>query len=460
MISYRTLFQVHIAHDYFLSRGERVFEALDAAEQAALAAGWSVPGLLDIAPDDTTVATLRGHKILFRPTETGFLAAVRIDPNTADQRPWVPPGAGFRLAFMLRLTDPRFANYTELGPTGAGFYRFGNDSQNSVAGTRFLSRRVSAFDATRRFVAGETHAQPAGATFDLFVALRDTGPAAAPVAADWRRIPADSWNPATSYAKGAVVLAANQVYRALVDAPTINLANAAEWQAVATLGNQYATVADAVRPLARLLTLDLAGLSLPQATVQLFRPGEALATVEQRFVGEAGPLASLQLDLRTLDPGPYRVELLDAARSVVPGRGFDAYLLPSGQAKRPFGVIDIVSGSGDFALFNPNGTLRSPRYVLRFLNRATRWRYIFPADQAVGGGADVAPEAGNPRVLVSAQPRPLTRFGMGSRLQADAAATSAVSEEILLPAPEANRVRLESTGWYSETHAANLTVGT
>ena len=56
-------------------------------------------------------------------------------------------------------------------------------------------------------------------------------------------------------------------------------------------------------------------------------------------------------------------------------------------------------------------------------------------------------------------PRPLTRFGVGSRLQADSPATPAVSEEILLPAPEVSIVRRESAGWYSETHVANLTVG-
>ena len=50
----------------------------------------------------------------------------------------------------------------------------------------------------------------------------------------------------------------------------------------------------------------------------------------------------------------------------------------------------------------------------------------------------MAPEAGNDRILVTPAPLPLTRFGTGSRLQADDAATPAVSEEVLLPAPEAN----------------------
>jgi hypothetical protein len=99
------------------------------------------------------------------------------------------------------------------------------------------------------------------------------------------------------------------------------------------------------------------------------------------------------------------------------------------------------------------------RYALRFLNRATRWRYVFPAAQAVGAGAEVALEVGSDRLLVTPSPRPLTRFGSGVRLQADVAATTTVSEEILLPLPEPNRIRRQNAEWFSETHLPNLTVG-
>jgi hypothetical protein len=459
MIRYRPLFQVDIAHDYFLSRGDVVSEAQAAAERAALAALWDVASVLEVVPDEATEATLRGHKMIFRPAEGGFFVAVQLDPAANDMRPRIPPVAGFSLTFGLRVKDARFANFTELGAPGTGFYRFGNDVQNGVAATNFLSRPVAAFDPARRYLAGDTFASAAGATFDLFLALRDTGPAAAAVAADWRRIPADTWDPTATYAAGALVLSANRVFRALVDSPGNNLANAADWIPVATLGNQYVTAGDATLPVAGLLNVDVGDLALPQLTIQLFRPNDPLAAGEQTFVSEQGALARVQVDLRGLRPGPYRIEILDAARVLVPGRGFPVYLSREATRGGWFGVIDIVLGSGDYALLAADGTLRAPRYVLRFLNRASRWRYIFPVVQAVGTGADVAPEAGDGRVLVTAAPRPLTRFGGGSRLQADSAATPSASEEILLPAPEVNRVRRETNGWYSETHLANLTVG-
>lgn len=459
MNRYRTLFQVDIAHDYFLSRGNVVFEAQASADQALLTELWSVSSVLQILPDESTLVTLRGHKMIFRTSATGFFVAVQLDSSAIELRPLVSAGADFKLAFAMRVTDRRFANYTELGPTASGFYRFGNDAQNSVSGSSFLSRRVPAFEAPKRYVAGETYAQASGATFDLFAALRDTGPTAAPVGAEWNRIPADTWIPAATYQTGAVVLSANRVFRALVDSPGNNLGNAAQWQLVSTLANQYVTAADATLPVGGLFNLDIGAAALPQATIRLLRPNDSFVAAEQTFTGGSGNLGSIQIDLRALSPGSYRVDVLDGARVVVPGRSLSVYVAPRADTQGSFGVIEIGRGSGDFALFNPDGTLKSPRYSLRFLNRATRWRYIFPAAQAVGTGSEVAPEAGDDRVLVTAVPHPLTRFGIGSRLQADSAATPAVSEEILLPVPDANLVRREMAGWYSETHVANLTVG-
>jgi hypothetical protein len=457
MIRYRPLLHVEIAHDYFMSRGDVVLEANTDADRAALTNHYTVNDFLRIHPDDTTVSTLAGHKMLFKVTASGFTVAVQLDPSATDIRPLVPPPPDFRLRFVMRLTDKRFSNYTELGPVDTRFYRFGNDSQNRTAGVNFLSTRVQAFSATRRYVAGEVRAQAAGATFDLFLALRDTGPAAAPVSADWRRIPADTWSAAKTYLTGAIVLSSNQLFRALVDNPGSDLTDAVAWQPVDVLGNQYATVADAILPVPGLFNLDISDAALTQATVRVFASGGTVAATEHTFATAQGTLSQLQIDLRGLRPGPYRVIILNTAAVVV--REVRCFLSPLAITGNWFGVIEIERGTADFALFNNDGTLRAPRYVLRFLNRATRWRYIFPSAQPVGPGAEVAPEGGDNRILVTATARPLTRFGAGSRLQADSAATPNVSEEVLLPAPEVNLIRRQNAEWFSETHVPNFTVG-
>jgi hypothetical protein len=457
MIRYRPLFQVDIVHDYFLSRGDVVFEANADADRAALSGLYSVKNYLEIVPDQTTVSTLAGHKMLFRATGTGFTVAVQLDPLAADIRPLVPPPADFKLTFALRLAEAEFGNYTELGPVTTSFYRLGNDSQNSTAGVNFLSSPVPAFSATRPYAAGEIRAEVSGATFNLFLALRDTGPAATPVAADWRRIPADTWSAATTFQKGDVVLFSNQIFRALVNGPGTDLTKTTDWQLVGTLGNQYVTVTDTILPVPGLFNLDISDAALATATFRVFPAGGTAAATEQTFTTAQGTLSQVQIDLRGLAPGRYRVVILNAAGGTV--RELPCFLSPQAITGNWFGVIEIGIGTGDFALLNGDGTLRTPRYVARFLNRATRWRYIFPAAQPVGAGADLVVEGADNSILVTPAPRPLTRFGAGSRLQADNPATPAVNEEIVLPAPEVKRIRRENAEWFSETNVPNITVG-
>lgn len=458
MIRYRQCFQVDIAHDYFLSRGDVVWEAQSEAVRAALTREHSVRDYLEIFPDAATEAVLRGHRMVFRATDTGFFVAVRLDESAPDTRPAVVPGPDFALTFGLRLRDARFANYTELGPVGEGFHRFGNDSANRVAGINFLSRPVPAFDAARRYEAGEIRAEVSGATFDLFVALRDTGPTATPAAGDWRRIPADTFDAAATYQSGDVVLAGNRLFRARVNSPGSNLNNAADWQPAGTLGNQYAGAADLATVAGSLFDLDVSAAALARCTVRVFRGTEIVPATEQSFPANGGNLAAVQVDLRGLDAGTYRLEVLDEVLMPLPALARTIYLSPAALAQGWFAAIHIGLGAGDFALLDVNGTLRNPSYSLRFLNRATRWRYIFPATQALGAGAEVALEAGSDRRMVTATPRALTRFGGGVRLQADDTTTTA-SEEVLLPPPEPHRIRRQNAEWFSETHLPNLTVG-
>lgn len=459
MIRYRQCFRVDIAHDYFLSRGDVVSEAQNEATRLALAREHSVRRYLEIVPDQATEAMLGGHRMIFRATDTGFFVAVRLAEGVPDIRPAIPPAADFSLTFALKLRDPRFANYTELGPSGSEFRLFGNDSLNNVAGINYLSRPTPAFDNTRRYEAGETRAQSSGGTFDLFVALRDTGPSATPVAADWRRIPTDTFDPATTYQSGDVVLSANQLFRAVVNGPGGNLNNPADWQGIGVLGNQYAGAADLRDVAGSLFMLDVSPAALPQATIRVFRGASATPATEQTFDAEQGALSTVQVDLRGLSPGAYRIDVLDGSLTLVPALTRAIYLSPAALAQGWFGAIQIGLGSGDFALFNANGTLRGPAYSLRFLNRATRWRYIFPAAQSVGAGAEVALEAGSDRRVVTAAPRALTRFGGGVRIQADNTGTPTISEEVLLPLPEPHRIRRQNAEWFSETHLPNLTVG-
>lgn len=456
MTRYAILFEVQVLHDYFLNRGSLVHEALADVQRDALFRSYTSGTFLEVAPTRSAKKRLAGHAMIFKTTASGFLVAVKVAPSSQEDRPAIPPEADFRLAFALRISDPRFFNYTSLADSSPKFYYFDNDSGNETASNRFLSVLVPSFDTTRAYEAGEVYADSSGALVDLFRALRDTGPAATPIAGDWERIPPDTWDSSASYTAETVVLFANQIYRALIDNPGNDLSNAAEWALLGTLANQYVTDADHRTLKPTLFNLDLSGAALPQATVRLYRPGETTAAVEYIYTAESGTLGMVQLDLRDFAPGSYRLEVLNSALVVIPSLGFDLYLDAEAAREGRFGIIEIGTGSGDLALFNGDGTLRSPHYTLRFLNRATRWRYIFPSAQQVGTGAEVAPEGGDNRFLVTDLPRSLTLFGTGTRLQADVPETPSVSEEVLLPEPEPKRIRNQNAQWYSEIHVSNL----
>ncbi len=453
---YGILFEVEILHDHFLSLGERVFEALDEGRQRTVRRAYSAGAALRAFPSADAERVLAGHQAVFRATATGFVVGIRLDPAAAGDVPVLPPGPDFRLRFGLAVRDRRFFNYTALPESAPGFYFLSNGSGNEAAGSRFLSRPVPAFEASRAYEAGEVRAQSAGATIDLFRAERDTGPSATPVAADWRRIPPDTFDPALAYAAGDVVLSANRLFRARVDGPGADLDDAGDWQPIGVLANQYVTAADARALRPSRFDLDLSAAALPRAAVRLLRPGDAVPAWERLYAAAAGTLDAVPVDLATIAPGPYRLAVFDGAGAEVAGLGFDLYLDPEAARAGWLGVIEIGPGAAGLALLDGGGALRSPRYTVRLLNRATRWRYIFPAAQPTGTGAEVAVEGSDPRVLVTAATRPLTRFGTGARLQADLPATPAVSEEVLLPEPDARVVRRQDDQWFSEIHTINL----
>ncbi len=452
---YGILFEVEMPHDYYLNSGRVIHEALADDQRDAANRHYSTATYLDVIPTQRTLSRLAGHRLVYKTTANGFIVGVELDSSALDDRPAVPPDADFRLAFALRVNDPLFFNYTALSAPADSIYRFGNDSGNEMAGGRHLTTPVAGYDTTRSYQASELYAAAAGPTVDLFHAVRDTGPAGAPVTADWERIPVDTHDSAASYTTGAVVLSANLLYRALVDGPGTNLNNTVEWDQFAVLANQYVSHTDRIELRPSVFNLDLGPASLSQAMVRLFRPGQVAPIFEESFTAASGNLGPVQLDLRHLVSGLYNLIVVDVGLVTVPGFDFNVYIDSTAARENWFGVIEIGAGSGDLALLDGTGVLRSPRYSLRFLNRATRWRYIFPEGQPIGTGADVSPEDPEGRILVTDLPHPLTRYGTGLRLWADDTLTPSVSEAVLLPEPEAKRIRRQNAQWFSEIHMSN-----
>jgi hypothetical protein len=445
------LFEVAVLHDYWLNLSAVVHEALPLERRRVLERQHSSSRYLELVPTATTRRMLAGHGMLFKTLSTGFLVGVELDNlTTVPMRPLEPNGV---LTFALRVLDPRFFNYT--AGVWPRFYRFSNTTGNEHAGALFLSQPVPSHQAARRYTAGEIRTVVNAGITGLFQATTDTGPSLTPVAADWQAIPADTYDPAATYQQDAIVLQGNELFRALVNSPGTDLDDATQWSNEGSLANQYVTGADELRLRPEVFSVDVAMASATVLELRVSRPG-AVAPVWQRRFESSQILTSVQADLRGLADGTYRLDVLSSALISLPGLGFDFYLSTHGVAEAWFGVIDIHPGAGNFALLDGGNQLRSPRFELRFLNQASRWRYRFPRTQPIGVGAEVIVDPIDDSVLVTPSPRPLTRVGNGVRLRADDPATSAVSEQVLLPQPDARVLRKQDSQWFSEVHLSNF----
>ena len=445
------LFEVAVRHDYWLNLDAVVHEALPRQRQRAIERRHQPDGYLPIRPTTATRAVLAGHGLLFKQIPTGFLVGVELDGATT--RPRRPLESNAVLRFALRVADPRFFNYTAGVPPR--FHHFTNTSGAQHAAQLFLSRPVATHQASRAYTAGEVRAVPSGGITTLLQAITDTGPSPAPVPADWRTIPADTHDPTTTYQQGAIVLRANELFRALVNGPGTNLSDATQWSNAGSLANQYVTSNDQLPLRPRVFAVDVTSAAATVLELRVTRPGVATPVWQHRYQSDQ-TLDGLQADLRGLDDGRYRLEVLNSALVAQPGLSLDFYLSDRGVSEGWFGVIEIGLGAGAHALLDGTGQLRSPRFQLRFLNQASRWRYRFPATQPIGVGAEVAVDPLDDSVLVTPGPRPLTHVGGGVRLRADDTATTGVSERILLPQPDARVVRKQNNQWFSDVHLANL----
>ena len=94
---YGILFEVEIPHDYFLSSGSVIHEALTDAQNDAASRQYSTSDYLEIIPTQVTQSRLAGHKLIYKTTKNGFIVGVELDPSTLDDRPNVPPDTDFRL---------------------------------------------------------------------------------------------------------------------------------------------------------------------------------------------------------------------------------------------------------------------------------------------------------------------------------------------------------------------------
>lgn len=165
-VIYKNLFEIMLLHDFYL-KDPAAFHEPGTGEELTLQRNilsqnnYHIGRVLLVEPTQECLHLLRGRRMVFRPTATGFVVAMEVvletDGSDDHYLPFIPLEEGLRLSFRLRIKDPHFAHYTNLRvqPGVAGNYYFSNAPQGGGLVYPYLSLEPGAYAGGRYYEMGE-----------------------------------------------------------------------------------------------------------------------------------------------------------------------------------------------------------------------------------------------------------------------------------------------------------------
>lgn len=342
-ILYKPILNIHLWHDYALGQPEMPYE---------LATSYDISDIFVLRPTKTCEKTLKNLRWVARSHPQGLTLFAEVeavtpgDPDT-DYRTKIPVDRPARLAFWLEVKDPNFANFTNLPLTAANnqqVYYFSN-----ISGTARSYDRETESDGTE--------------TVEYLFLSR----------------PLQAYDESAEYVLGSLIIDENNVFESLTyqaSAPSLGDANA--WMSLPR--SEYVSVQDQLprQHLSRRQTIGSAipGSNLAFSLIDINGHRSFEQVVEVPDTHPPGDPLTFSLNFAGQVPGRYQLvidDTLNAEEFVL----FDPLAAP-----RAFALVELAIASSTvpdtFALLQADGnnTLIQPRnYVLRFKNRATRWRY-------------------------------------------------------------------------------------
>src|SRR5436190_74874 len=342
---YRRLFEVEIRHDYFQLPGPGT----------QYPETYNIADYISIIPSVETLQKMRDHKMICKTTATGFIVYVQAEfINTATgYATLVDIDPDLVLSFYWILTDRRFINYTNhrLREKDQRIYYFSNRSASQLGGITYLNQAIPAFGTT---YPGET-----------------------------------------AYHLGVIVSQGGQSFEMIdTESPAINFpANVAKWQSI------NAAVIHYVNPFDRLpwqsvfyhhkrsnttpgefifyKLIDVNGVPVDLG----FITGTNLPQEEYRAPLNASDDVDNTLNFSHVAPGTYTLQIAEGGgttnstfyllnKTVQPDLFAVSELFVSGAAL-PFRFVTKNIALGRWILDNP-----AKKFLTRFRNRLTRWRYL------------------------------------------------------------------------------------
>ena len=413
-IYYKKLFEVRVLHEYYLSQDSAspFFSLPDAARESILQSKlfhnqYDIHQDLSIAPSAACAKLLRHYHIRFVPQKTGFFAGIRVNPDGAAFRPYIPLEQELACEFTLQIRNPYFFNFT-------------NARLRANVPARYLF----------------TNSDPGGTK--TFPSLSE---------------PVASFTPGTFYEMGELSTAGADVREAVVS--TSNNQNA-NWRKTAS--RNVASESDRLLlPMQFRYTFGAAA-NVQQASFALKQNGNTVKTIEKSGTGN---LESALLDFRTdgADPpletaaGPYVLEV-SGDNGYIDNRNI--YLSHALYDSSSFGAVIIYNSSSSqaFSVLTPAGNLKVPHPVfeVRLKSRITYWRYKSETGKTLATTPKTSPYlSAENGALRSISPLPMLSNPIEFR---DA---NPVTPRVFLPNPPDKSLRIENNGlFYSDIYLSKI----
>jgi hypothetical protein len=344
-LTYRRLFEVEIKHDYFLLPGPGEKLPLD----------YDISSTLLIYPTRATEQLMKDYKMVFKTTATGFaifISAEQITPPSS-YASLIDLDPGLMLSFNWSLQNSHFLNFTNqrLKEREKSIYYFSNRSASSDAGTIYLNKGILPFGTT---YLGET-----------------------------------------LYHHGDIVRETGETYEMIEkESPVVNFpANASKWQKISTSVVNYVNPHDRLHCRLGIFRHERVNTSpgeliefdLLYADATPIDLGLVFGTdrPQREYIAPAsgGDRVNHSIDLQHVKSGIYTMKI-----SELGGITNHVFYL-----KQPFETFDLfgvsefyVSGAASAFQFVTEDPVTkrwmldasSKKFVVRFRNRSTRWKYL------------------------------------------------------------------------------------
>ncbi|RZS92517.1 hypothetical protein [Aquimarina brevivitae] len=125
-ILYKTLFNVHVLHSYFLNNGEEMFSSMPGDEQKKLLATYNYQEFLNILPTPACKESLRNHGLVYRQQNDRILVLAKVEEQGDDYKTVIRLPEDLQLNFYIYKKDYLFDNYTFLKSRENRFFYFTN----------------------------------------------------------------------------------------------------------------------------------------------------------------------------------------------------------------------------------------------------------------------------------------------------------------------------------------------